>query len=59
MKPHDNNSLAHTAWNRKYHICAEVLEKNLLQRKQSGNRENAERIMQLETGENCRGRNMP
>ena len=48
MKPNDNNR-----------ICAEVSEKNLLQRKQSGNRENTERIMQLETGENCRGRSKP
>ena len=40
-------------------MCAEVSEKNLLQRKQSGNRENTERIMQLETGENCRGRSKP
>ena len=48
MKPNDNNR-----------ICAEVSEKNLLQRKQSGNRENTERIMQLETGEICRGRSKP
>ena len=36
-----------------YSICAKVSEENLLQRKQGGNRENTERIMQLETDENA------
>ena len=36
-------------------ICAEVSQKNLLQRKPCGNREDIERIMQLETSENSRG----
>ena len=38
-----------------YSICAEVSQKNLLQRKPCGNREDIERIMQLETSENSRG----
>ena len=53
----DNKSLAHTRWNCKYHIVFAPKYRRKIFYKE--NRENTGRIMQLETGENCRGRSKP
>ena len=59
----DVNSLSHTSWNCKYHIVfAPKYRRKVFygqKRREKGNRRDFKNAVQLEKGENCRGRGLP